>query len=139
DIHLVDALVAEVAIAGIPHPVPIVVELLAGERLLRGGSAPEIVIESFGDRLFAFHFADAGAALVADATGPEEFTEVAFLSPFRSGMEPSGGAALRACLDDALVFARGFDQLAAFEDIVGNRLLHIDILARLRCPDAGQG
>ncbi len=48
-------------------------------------------------------------------------------------------AALSAGLDDALVFSRGLDHPPAFAHVVADRLLDIDVLARLACPDRRQG
>ncbi len=50
-----------------------------------------------------------------------------------------GAARLHADLDDALVLAGGLDHLAAFPDVVGERLLHVDVLARLAGQDGPEG
>src|SRR5262249_2001608 len=42
-IHLVDALVAKVTVAGVPEPVPVVVKAVPCERLRRRGSGPEVI------------------------------------------------------------------------------------------------
>src|SRR5438132_397225 len=49
-IHLVDALVAEVAVAVVPEPVPIVMEFLPHERLNRRRTTPQVIIDGLGDR-----------------------------------------------------------------------------------------
>src|SRR5947209_13691461 len=46
DIHLMNALVPEIAVAGIPEPVPVVMETVLRERTLRGRAGPEIVIHA---------------------------------------------------------------------------------------------
>ena len=48
DVHLVDALVADVAVAVVPVPVPLVVEAVRVERPLGRGAEPEVVIDPFG-------------------------------------------------------------------------------------------
>src|SRR5262249_15135795 len=45
DVHLVDALVANVAVAEIPEPVPVVVDEVPVEGLFRRGPEPEVEIE----------------------------------------------------------------------------------------------
>src|SRR6516165_9414478 len=44
DIHLVNALVAEIAVTRIPDPVPVVMKAIAGERLQGRGSGPEVIV-----------------------------------------------------------------------------------------------
>ena len=68
DVHLVDALVAEVAVAVVPGPMPVVVQLFACQLRLRRRATPEVVVDRVGDGLRAFGFANAGAALVAEST-----------------------------------------------------------------------
>ena len=58
NVHLVNALVAEITIAVEPVPVPIVMQKLAHERLLGGRAAPEVPIEA-GWRRFGRGVADA--------------------------------------------------------------------------------
>src|SRR5207247_2452046 len=64
DIHLMNALVAEVAVAVVPDPMPVVMKSLSADRRHRRRAAPEIVIDVRRRRLRSVHFADAGAALV---------------------------------------------------------------------------
>ena len=45
-VDLVNALVAQVAAAEVPEPVPVVVELLPPQRLHRGRADPQIVIHA---------------------------------------------------------------------------------------------
>ena len=47
-------------------------------------------------------------------------------------------AVLRADLDDAAVLSRGLDQLLPFPAVVAQRLLHVDVLARLAAPERGR-
>jgi hypothetical protein len=93
DVHLVDALVAEVAVAVGPGPVPVVLELCAHERAFRAGAAPEIVVDGFRNRLRAFGLADAGAALVAEAAREQDLSEIAFLHILHSFSEPFAAGA----------------------------------------------
>ena len=65
DIHLVNALIAQVAVAVIPNPVPIIMQMFAHERLDGRRTAPEIVVDRLGDRLFSIDFPNAVPGLVA--------------------------------------------------------------------------
>src|SRR3982751_2808337 len=51
-IHLVNALIAQVAIAGVPNPMPVVVKTIFRERFQRGWPGPQIVMDSGGNRLW---------------------------------------------------------------------------------------
>src|SRR5206468_1417535 len=133
------ALVAEVTVAVIPNPMPVVMEALAANRVHRRRAAPQVVIHARRSGLRAAYFADAGAGFVAEAADDGHFAEVAAVNPFDGFLDGLAGAALRAGLDDSVVFARRSDQLAAFPDVVGNGLLDIDILAGLHRPDGGEG
>ena len=140
DVHLVDALVAEVAVAGVPDPVPVVMQLLAHQGQLERRAAPEIVVNRGGHGLRAVHLADAGAAFVAEPAAHLDLAQVALPDPLDRGSDAlAGGAALGAGLDDAVVLARELDNAAPFADVVRNRLLDVHILAGLDGPDRGQG
>jgi hypothetical protein len=139
DVHLMDALVAEIAAAGGPDPMPIVMEILAHEGLHRGRTAPDVVINARGNGLGAGDFADAGAAFVAKAAREENFAEGAAVDVFDDFAHARVGAGLGAGLDDFAVGTRGFDDFAAFPNVVGNRLFAINIFAGLNGPDGGEG
>src|SRR5262249_47794829 len=47
NIDLVDTLIAEIAVAGIPEPVPVVMETILAELALGSGAGPEVVVDSF--------------------------------------------------------------------------------------------
>ena len=53
-----------------------------------------------GHRLLAAHFADARAAFVAEAAGPENLAEIAVIHPVERLVQPGARTALRAGLDD---------------------------------------
>lgn len=103
-----------------------------------GGSDPKVPVEiggGLGDGFEAEGVSAAGeeeVALVdvADDTGVEEF------DGFAEGSPPS---ALSATGGDAVVFAGGFDELDAFEDVMGDGLFDVDVFAGLHGPDGGEG
>src|SRR5207249_33639 len=68
DVHLVDALIAQVAVAVGPLPVPVVMELWPRDRLNRGRTAPQVVID-LGRRLIFALGPDRRPPLVAQPTG----------------------------------------------------------------------
>jgi len=65
DVHLVDSLVAEVTVAGVPKIVPIIVQLRATQWRFRRRTAPQLVVHLFRHRLRAGGFPDRRTPLVA--------------------------------------------------------------------------
>ena len=138
DVHLMDALVADVAVAEVPEPVPVVVDEVAVEGLFGGGSEPEVEVHVAGDFFVGF-VADAPAGFAAVAFGDEEFAVLAAVDGGDLLGPAAAGAALGAVLDDAVVFAGGLDALAAFEDVVAAGFLDVDVFAGLASPDGDEG
>src|SRR5207302_6305452 len=102
NIHLVDALVAEVAVAVIPEPVPVIVKALAHGRLERGRTTPEIIVHRGRLCLWPIHLADAGPRLVAQAACHLDLAQLARAKEV-DGLAHAGHApALGAGLADAL-------------------------------------
>ena len=137
-VHLVRALVADVAVAGVPDPVPVVVQVLPAQRFHRRRTTPQVIVDAGRDRLFAAHLADAGAVLVTGAQGVEDLAEMTLPGPGHRLVEGDGGTTLGAALDDPAVSPGGPDELSTFPDVVRKRLLDVDIAARLHRPEAGQ-
>src|SRR5262249_44657716 len=125
-VHLVDALVAQVAVAGVPDPVPVVMEVLAHQRQLLRRAAPQVVVARLGDRLLAIDLADGGAPLVARALRDADFADLAGMEEGHRLAHACAGAALRAALDDLVMLPRRRDQLPAFPDVVADRLLAVN-------------
>src|SRR5262249_44176846 len=117
-VHLVDALVAQVAVAVVPDPVPVVVQVLAHERLVGGGPAPEVVVHGLGDGLSGLDLADAAAELVADAAGQLDLAELAGVEEGHGLAHARAGAALGPGLANAAGLARRLDNPAAFAHVV---------------------
>ena len=67
------ALVGDVAVAGFPEPVPIIMDSSASRRVGWSGAAPEIVIDSAGDGLGTGGLADAQAVVCSRTRGRREF------------------------------------------------------------------
>ncbi len=138
DVHLMDALIADVTVAEVPEPVPVVVDEVAVEGLFGSGAEPEIEIHVAGDFFVGF-VADAPAGFAAVAFGDEEFAVFAAVDGGDLLGPAAAGAALRAVLDDAVVFAGGFNALTAFEDVVAAGFLDVDVFAGLASPDGDEG
>src|SRR6185437_12426913 len=64
DIELMDALVAEIAVAVVPKPVEVVMKAIAGKGMLGRGAQPEIVMDAGGNR-FDWRMADCVAPFEA--------------------------------------------------------------------------
>ena len=79
-VDFVDALVAEVAVAGVPEPVPVVVEAVLREGPLRGGAQPEIVVHAGRHGLLGCA-PDGVAPLVAEPAGHVDLSELAAPHP----------------------------------------------------------
>ena len=139
NVHLVDSLVAQIAIACWPHPMPIVVQPFAHERLHRRGTAPEIIIDPVRDWLRTIDFSNAGPPLVTKTAGNQNLSQVAGLHPLNCFANPGAGTALRSCLHNFVVRARELNELPAFPNVVTNRLFYIDIFAGLNSPNRRQG
>src|SRR5438477_339640 len=135
DVHLVNALVAQIAVARRPHPMPVIVEAFAHERFFGSRTTPQIVINVCGDRLRSIDLANAGAALVTEPTRAEDFSDVAFAQPGDALGDPGAGTGLGTGLHDAAILARRLDELPALPDVVRNWLLDIDIFSRLDRPN----
>src|SRR5439155_11379060 len=110
----------------------------AHERFHRRRAAPKIVINTRWNRLWTVDFADARASLVAKPTRDQDFSEVSLLDPFHRFAKSGTGTALCPGLHNFIVRAGELHELSSFPDVVANRLLHVDIFARLNSPDRGE-
>src|ERR1039458_6314187 len=132
-IELVNSLVAQVAVAVIPKPVPVVVQPVSRVLVLGRRSQPEIVVDA---RRHGFHrlAADGVAPFEAEAAGHVDVAEQAILDVLHN-RAADAGALLAAVLHHAPVLPRGKSDLAGLEHIVRAGLLHVDVLAGLARPD----
>src|SRR6185295_223466 len=138
DVHLVDTLVADIAVPVVPVPVPLVVEAVLVERPRGRGAEPEVIVHSRRDRAVRL-LADRGALLVAEAASDLDLPQLASADVFEPFPEPWSRAGLGTVLDDPVVLPRGLDDLPALPERVAERLLHVDVLARLDGPDGLEG
>ena len=152
DVDFVDGLVAKVAAAVVPEPVPIVVDgaraggfgvlvgLVAADGLLDvGWAVPEVVVDGRSNFVLLGR-ADGLAALVADRASDLHLAVLASVDVLDGGDDAGARAALRAGLDDKLAkVLRGSDELLTFEDVMRKRLFDVEVLAGLEGPDALDG
>src|SRR5262249_34214007 len=130
----VDAVVAQLAGAVVPVPVPVVVEAVLVEGALRRRPQPQVVVH-LGGRLAVRLLADALAVAGDPGAGEGDLPELAGAHELRGAGEVRTTAPLGAQLDDALVLAGGLDHAPALDQVVRGRLLDVDVLAGLAGPD----
>src|SRR5438552_1511833 len=111
-----DALIAKIAISRWPDPMPIIVEPLARQRLLRRGAAPKVVVNARGNWLRAVHFANTGPSFITEAARADDFSQMSFVHPGNPVADAVARAGLGARLHDAIVPARRIYELPAFPD-----------------------
>ena len=133
-----DGLVANFTVAGVPDPMPIVVEAITGEGLERGGAGPEIVIDAGGNR-FRGSVADGRAPFVANCASHVDIADGA-VAEMMNGFEHTGvGARLAAVLANAVVFFYGTHELATFKGVVRAGFFDVDVFSCLASPDSHEG
>ena len=103
---------------------------------LRGRAEPHVPVES-GRRRTVGRAPESRRRLVADVprVDPVDLAERARLDDLDGLLEVQPRSLLRADLHDAVVLARRVDHRAAFLDVVRDRLLDVDVLARLAGHD----
>ena len=138
DIELVRALVVEVAIAGLPEPVPVVVHEVGVVVIEHGRALPEIPVK-VGRGVAVGLGADRCPWLAAVAIGNLEPRQGAIFERGMKPCDPRIAPPLRAMLHDHAVFLGGLQGDAAFHHVVAHRLLNVDMLASLGSPDRHQG
>ena len=136
DVHFVHALIADVSVPEIPEPMPIVMDQVPMEGLFRRRPEPNIEVQVGGRFLNRFE-SDAPTRLAAVAFRDQQ---LAVLPAFDERRERrlAAGAALRAVLNDAIVFAGRLHALPPLEDIVAAGFLDVHVLSRLTGPDRDQ-
>ena len=137
DVHLMHALIADVAIAGVPEPVPVIGHEILMIRLLRRWSEPQIEIQLLR-RIAGLLEADAATRLVAQGTGNQQLAGGAGTDEVDRAGPAAARAALRAVLHDATVLARGLDGDPPFVNVVAARLFDVHVLVRGAGPDRHQ-
>ena len=114
-------------------------QLLPHQRPDRRRAAPEVVIDRRRYGGGGFDLTDRVTGPIGHGVGASDRSERAAAQVLADRADHGAGAPLGADLHDAIVFPRGGDHLAALPDVVGERFLHVDVLAGLAGPHRGQG
>src|SRR4051812_16543274 len=122
-----NALVSDFAVSVIPEKAPVVMEPVRVEPSSRGGTKPLVVIDPSG-RVGVCRSADADPHLINPRLHEADLAEFAGCGVFHCASVMRSAASLRADLNDAVVFARGVADNAAFFDGLTKGLLKIDVL-----------
>ncbi len=136
DIHLVDALVAHVAAAGVVVPMPIVVQFWPIKIDLSRRAAPEFVIDLFWNHQRFVELTDPHPRLVAGADDVQNLPELAAMNVFNRFAQRLVRPRLRTTLDDSIVVIGSVRKLPAFPHAVADRLLAVHVFAGLGGQDA---
>ena len=132
-------LIAEVAVAGLKHPVPVVVEPLANRHDLRRRAAPKIEVEPFGTGAGVSTRPMLCAIAVANGAGELDLADLAAVNEVERLAHAGHAAALHAHLAHAAELAGPLRHHAAFVDVVAARLLDVDVFAGLHRPHGHHG
>ena len=92
DVHLMDALVAHVAVAGVVVPVPIVVQLGPIQIDLRRRAAPQVVVDVLGNLQRLVELADGLPRLVARADDAQNLAELAAVNELDGFLDRAGSS-----------------------------------------------
>src|SRR5687768_7640321 len=117
DVELVNALVANVAVAVIPVPMPVVMEAVAVERPRRRRAEPQVVVDALWHRLVLLT-SDRRAPFVAEALCQIDLAESAFRKESGHRLRARIAPLLGAVLDDDPGLLRGGRQEPALGDVV---------------------
>ena len=133
DVEHVHPVVAELAVAGVPLPVPVVVQVVALERPHRRRPAEAIIVQSLWiPRQLA---ADGRAQVVDDGADVVDLSELPLVQVLDRLGQAGLRAVMRADLDDAVVLRGRLDHLASLPHRARHRLFDVDVLAGLAGPD----
>src|SRR5260370_18086980 len=131
-----NALIAQVAVAVIPNPVPIIMEMLSHQGLDRSRAAPQIVVHRLRDRLLTIHLTNAVARFVAKGARHGNLAQLAGMEEIHRFADAGGAANLSAGLADAIAFPGRLDDPPPFADVMTDRLLHVHVFAGFLAPTA---
>ena len=117
---------------------PLVVQLLAHQRLLGCRTAPEVVVQRGRQRGRRVDRPDAVARPINECVDKTHGPELAAPQAVEHPMQERARSVLGADLDHAAILAGRRHHLLSFPEVVRERLLDVDVLARLAGPDCRQ-
>ena len=129
------ALIAQVAVASVPKPMPVVLETVLCESAHGRRSQEEIPINARRSRTFRF-LADARTPFIAQSFRCVELANGPIFQHLHGFLFVNNTAALRTHLDHALILSRRSNHLLTFPNVVAGWLFHVDIFPCLASPDA---
>src|SRR5438445_1770921 len=130
DVDLVGAVVADLARAPAPEPVPVVMDDVVAVRRVRRRALPQLVVQVGGDGRH-LPAADRGAGVGIPGAREIGLPDGALLDRLHDVDRARRGALLRPHLYHALALALRRDEQLAFARVVPARLLHVDVLPGL--------
>ena len=136
EIDSMDTVVAQLTVAVVPEPMPVVWNQVRTIRSARDRSLPGVVVEArwgLRDRAPA----DAATLVVVPTPGGKNIADHAVLNPLDRIPHGRTTSPLGAHLDDPAVFFGGRNHPDTFLGRLAARLFHVDMLAGLTCLDRG--
>jgi len=138
-IDVVDAPVTHFAVAPIPLPMPVVMELLAHDGGHGGWAGPEVVVDMIGNGGGGGDLADGFTGGEFGAMDPLDFAVASGLDIACAFLDGGAGALLGAGLDDPVVFAGSLDHFTTFPDGMADGFFDVDVFSCLAGPDGQEG
>ncbi len=137
NVHLMYAVVDDVAAGEVPEPVPVVVETVGIERTHGRGPQPHVVVHAFRHGRVRFG-ADGGALLTVEHAHEMHVAEFTGADVIEGMLAVFRTAILRTHLHNTVILAGRLNHLPAFPDTVRRRLFHVHVLARLTRENGAQ-
>src|ERR1039458_9185002 len=125
-IDLMNSLITQVTIAGIPNPMPVIMKAVTSKRFQGSGPRPQIIMDTGGNRL-GLGNADGVAPLKAEAARQVNLANDPFAKLLHSLQIAFRRAPLRPVHRNPVVLADRLDQLVTFPPSMRAGLLNIDV------------
>jgi len=138
NVDVVDPIIAHLAIARGPEPVPFVVQLSAHEWSFGRRTAPQVIVHRGRHWRRRAYRADAIAGAINHRMGITDGADLAAAQVIEGLAQERARTTLRAQLDHPAIFPGRSHHLPAFPEVVGKGFLDINVLARLAGPDCRQ-
>ena len=132
-----DARISHIGRGRLPEKVPAIVQAVWRVRKVAGRAQKQIPVDTLRNRSLP-HAPDAGARLRDDDLAAINLAQFAFPQDTHGRAGLRFAAQVQPGLHDPFVFPCGLDHAAAFDDGEGDRLLDIDVSARLASPNGHQ-
>ena len=133
-VQLVSSLIVEIAVARLPEPVPIIVDIVCMVVVDDCRALPGVPVQIFWRGSDALG-SNSSPGLAAVTVGDLQFPPSARLDHFVEGSDVLVAATLCSMLDHDAVFILGCYRDPALFDVMAHGLLDVDMLASLSCPD----